>query len=209
MNIAERIKKEGKELWSKPQNRIVIKDFLSFFVATIVFHFLYWNTNMNEWIFGPFTDRIFDFFTTLVYKAAIPLVSLITDRNYVLQDNSFLFYHFQDSRIVYDYAIQVVHDCSGVKQLLQWGLVLILCRGCWKIKAVCFVMGGGVLVLANIIRVALLTKIYSYSESMFNFTHDWVFRPLMYVIIFVMWYMWLLYVDKKTKEKKILKTSKL
>ena len=62
------IKQTLQNIWAIEDNRNIIKDGLIFGIVTIIFHFLYWNTNMNSWLFGPFTTEIFDFFTRLAYN---------------------------------------------------------------------------------------------------------------------------------------------
>lgn len=125
MKLIENIKKEIHSIWSVESNKRFIKDTLMFFVATIVFHILYWNTDMNLWIFGPLTNDIFDFFTMIAYKASAPLCSILIDKPFIMQDSSFYFYStLPDGSVVYDSVMEVIHDCSGIKQLLQWALIM-------------------------------------------------------------------------------------
>ena len=57
------------KLWNNPKNKRLVKDFLLFSAATVAFHFLYWNTDMNKWLFGPFTNSIFNLFTSIAYDS--------------------------------------------------------------------------------------------------------------------------------------------
>lgn len=202
MKIIENIKKEIQSIWAIESNKRFIKDTLLFFVATIVFHILYWNTDMNLWIFGPFTNNIFDFFTMLAYKASAPLCSIFIDKPFIMQDTSFYFYStLPDGTIIYDSTMQIIHDCSGIKQLLQWALIMILCRGKWIKKLLYYFAGCIMILLANIIRLVIITNISVTNPERFDSIHDWVTRPFMYVIIFSMWYLWLFLIDKKKKIK--------
>ncbi|MDO5760081.1 MAG: exosortase/archaeosortase family protein [Bacteroidota bacterium] len=202
MNFFLTIKTEIQKIWQVKSNRTIIKDTLLFFVATITFHILYWNANMNTWIFGPYTKEVFDFFTNLVYKASTPFISLFTNRSFDIADTSYYFYTLSEEGVKQYYAIMtVIDDCSGVKQLLQWALVMILCRGKWFGKIFYYLFGAIILLFANILRVLILTGIFSVNASLFHPIHDWVARPAMYVIIFVMWLFWLSLIDKKKAKK--------
>ena len=72
------IKQTLQNIWAIEDNRNIIKDGLIFGIVTIIFHFLYWNTNMNSWLFGPFTTEIFDFFTRLAYNGTHILLNLFS-----------------------------------------------------------------------------------------------------------------------------------
>ncbi len=198
MKFWESVKKEVSTIWAIESNRRIIKDSSLFVVATLVFHFLYWNANMNTWIFGPFTDEVFSFFTNLAYKMATPFIPLFTSESFDVADTSYYFYTLLDDGVKYYHSIMtVVEDCSGVKQLLQWALIMILCRGKWYKKITYYLAGAVVLLLANIIRIVLLTSLFVTHPTLFRPVHDWVTRPAMYVIIFAMWLLWLKLINKK------------
>lgn len=195
------LKKELLSIWSIDSNKRIIKDALLLSVATIIFHILYWNTDMNSWVFGPFTDNIFDFFTRLAYKGSAPLCEIVIEKPFVLQDSSFYFYTtLPDGSVVYDSVMQIIHDCSGVKQLLQWALIMILCRGKWFHKIWYYLAGCVIILIANIIRIVIITYVFSRNPELFTPVHDWIARPMMYIVIFSMWYMWLRIIDRKPKE---------
>lgn len=198
MKFLEGVKKEVSAIWQIKSNRLIIKDSLLFVLATLVFHFLYWNANMNTWIFGPFTDEVFGFFTNLVYQLATPFIPYVTSKSFDCADTSYYFYTLSDDGVkYYHYIMTVVSDCSGVKQLLQWALVMILCRGKWYKKIVYYFAGAIVLLLANVVRIVFLTSLFVTHTSLFTPVHDWVTRPAMYVIIFAMWLLWLKLINKK------------
>lgn len=198
MKFLEEVKKEVSVIWAIESNRRIIKDSSLFVLATLTFHFLYWNANMNTWIFGPFTDEVFDFFTNLVYQASTPFIPLFTSESFDVADTSYYFYTLLDDGVKHYHSIMtVVADCSGVKQLLQWALIMILCRGKWYKKIAYYVVGAIVLLLANVMRIVFLTSLFVTHPTLFTPVHDWVTRPAMYVIIFAMWLLWLKLINKK------------
>jgi exosortase/archaeosortase family protein len=203
MKLIDNIKKELKDIWSKESNRKLIKDVLLFGGATIVFHFLYWHTNMNSWIFGPFTKQIYAFFTMISFKGSLPLCQAFIDKPFDVVDTSYYFYTINHLGIkIYNSSMAIVADCSGIKQLLQYLLIIVLCSGKWWGKTLWYVMGCVVIELFNILRIFLLTWLYADHPDMFQSIHDWIARPLMYVVIFSLWAIWITYfAHKKDKQK--------
>lgn len=198
MKFLKGVKKEVSVIWAIESNRRIIKDTALFVLSTVIFHFLYWNADMNTWIFGPFTDEVFGFFTNLVYQSAMPFIPLFTSENFDVADTSYYFYTLLDDGVKQYYAtMTVVADCSGVKQLLQWALIMILCRGKWYKKIAYYATGAVVLLLANVMRIVFLTSLFVTHPTLFSPVHDWVTRPAMYVIIFAMWLLWLKLINKK------------
>lgn len=205
-NILNRVKIEIKAIWKIESNRRMIKDVLLLSCAAIIFHILYWNTNMNSWIFGPYTQEIYDFFRHLAFNGSLLLCGNFIDKPFVVQDTVYHFYYLMPNGLkVYDLTMNINVDCSGVKQLLQWLLIMILCRGKWWKKGIYFVIGCIVILFFNIIRIYLLTSLFADHPEMFQWVHDWIARPMMYVIIFSMWLLWISYFASKkpntTKEK--------
>ncbi len=180
-----------KTIWDNPKNKRIIKDTALFAVATIAFHFLYWNTNMDTWLFGPFTTQVFDFFTGLAYKGCALLMGIWCDVPYDAWGNHFGFYTLDAlGAKTYFADLEVIHDCSAIKQLMQFLLIIILCSGKWWQKSIYYICGCIILLFANILRIYLLTILFAHNPAEFPFYHDWIARPLMYVIIFALWYLW-------------------
>ena len=198
MNAIKSLKNGIVSLLQSENNRRTLKDTALLAVATIVFHFLYWHSDMNNWLFGPFTQQVFEFFRLLAYRLAAFFAGFVIKEPYDAVPGYFFFYHTLPSGVkIYDGYMEVVSDCSGVKQLLQYLLVMVLCRGVWKGKSAWFIGGSVVLLLVNGLRVALLAWICSADWDMFQPVHDWIARPVMYIIIFALWYIWIYRLDKK------------
>lgn len=175
-----------------PKNRNLLKDFLMLVVASVAFHFLYWNTDMNSWLFGPFTDDVFDFFTLIAYEGSKILMTAFSNLDFVCDNSSFYFMQPNEQGQLQCYAImQVVHDCSAIKQIMQFLLLIVLCSGKWWKKTIYFFGASLVIVLSNIVRIYFLTDLFGHDPSQFQYYHDWVARPIMYVVIFALWAVWI------------------
>lgn len=185
-------KEQLRRFWKNEKNRMILKDAFLFGVSTLVFHFLYWHTNMNQWLFGPFTTEVFDFFTDITYKCSRFLMLHFSDSQFDSLDTSFLFYRLNDLGVKEYYArMDVIHDCSGIKQLMQFLLVMLLCPNKLYKRLLYFVCGSIVLIMANIYRIYYLTDLFSREPENFQYVHDWVTRPLMYVVLFALWVIWI------------------
>ncbi|MBO5964196.1 MAG: archaeosortase/exosortase family protein [Bacteroidales bacterium] len=181
-------------VWANANNRKLIKNFAALSVASVVFHFLYWNANMDSWLFGPWTKQVFDFFTLIAFEGSRFLLESFCDLNFYCENMCFYFFRSNPQSGVEIYAVMnIIHDCSAVKQLLQFFLILLLCTGCWWKKIPYFFGGCVVLILVNIVRIYLLTTLFAHNPENFQFYHDWVARPIMYVVIFLLWIVWVLF----------------
>ncbi|MBQ9254614.1 MAG: archaeosortase/exosortase family protein [Bacteroidales bacterium] len=192
MKFIEEIKTYYQNTIKIEQNRFLFRDVVLLFIATIVFHILYWATNMGDWIFGPFTKEVYDFFTYLAYKGSEFLCKTFLTQPFDSHDSSFFFYFLDNfNEKVYFSVLCIVPDCSGVKQLLQWLLVMLLCRGKFYKRMLYWFCGSIIIICVNIIRIFVLAYIITHNANLFDVVHDWVARPLIYIIIFVMWWAWL------------------
>ena len=90
--------------------------------------------------------------------------------------------------------------CSGLKQFLQWIVLMSFFPGPWKQKLWFIPFGLIVIHVVNIFRISFLSVllIYNNDQVTWDFTHDWILRPFFYVVMFGMWVIW---VEKFQKPK--------
>ena len=201
MNLKDRVKKELVAVWELESNRQIIKDVALLAVATIVFHFLYWYSGMNDWIFGPFTQNVYDFFRHLAFNLSLIPCKAFIDKPFDISDTTYYFYEILPNGFkYYNRTMEINIDCSGVKQLLQFLLSMLLCRGNFWKKGVYFVVGCLVILFFNVVRIFLLTSIFADNPHLFKPIHDWIARPMMYIIIFSLWLIWISYFAKRKQK---------
>ena len=110
----------GKRISKVLERHPIIKDFFLFCLVTILFHRLYWHTNMNTWLFGPYTEEVFSFFTLIAFKGTEFLSNIFFTSPFDAVDSSIKFYTLNALQQKEYYCImQVVADCSGIKQIFQ------------------------------------------------------------------------------------------
>jgi len=190
----------GKRISQKIINNSELKDLFLFALVTIVFHFLYWGTDMNTWLFWPFNNEVYSFFTSLTYKGTVFLSNIFFTTSFDAVDSSIKFYNTTDSGAKEFFStMEIVKDCSGVKQILQlFMIMLVVPNKFWK-RMIYFLCASIVVLLFNIIRTFGLTVVsLNYPEN-YQFIHDWIGRPYHYIIIFIIWVIWLQFFARPKK----------
>jgi exosortase/archaeosortase family protein len=190
-NLLARFKKIKAEKRFEP-----IIDTMLFITITLVIHFTYryWERASYFSIFGvpvlPY--QMFEWFTDIVFKHTRAVVDLILP----IQTVDRIFY-FTNSC-----SVQIVASCSGVKQMLQFLLLMLLYPGPWKHKAWYIPMGLVLIHLTNVFRLSGLCVVMANWPEHWKLAHDYPFRIIFYVVIFFLWVIWNdRYYHKKSKTK--------
>lgn len=105
-----------------------VADTFLFIIVTLIVHFLfrYWSAVHNFYIgsFQVLTPEFADKMATIVYRQSAVVVQWLVPAE--MKDNMFIFPN--------TYAILVNGSCSGLKQFIQFALLMILFPGPWKHK---------------------------------------------------------------------------
>lgn len=86
--------------------------------------------------------------------------------------------------------IAITYGCSGLKQILQFALLMMLFPGPWKHKLWYIPMGMFIVHLTNLFRIIGLAEVLVIIPDYWKFSHDYLFRPFFYVVIFSLWVIW-------------------
>jgi exosortase/archaeosortase family protein len=81
-------------------------------------------------------------------------------------------------------------SASGLKQICQFAILILLFRGSWKQKAWYIPAGIIILHLTNIFRIMCLVVIAMHWPQQIQYAHDNYLRILYYVVIFGLWLLW-------------------
>ena len=99
-------------------------------------------------------------------------------------------------------GISLVESCSGVKQILQFALLMLIFPGPWKHKLWFIPLGMLVVHLTNVLRISLLVLVAQHSPANIETFHNSWLRYMFYVVIFGLWVLWVEKIaDKKTAGK--------
>lgn len=86
--------------------------------------------------------------------------------------------------------ISINHGCSGLKQMIQFVLLMMIFPGPWKHKLWFIPLGVLIVHLTNLFRIIGLAVVLVNIPDYWKFSHDYLFRPFFYVIIFSLWVWW-------------------
>ena len=158
-------------------------------------------------------------FFHLLYKyfepniISIPVVSKIIEflTNNLLITNSWIMEHLFSIRCVIEgdvlelpngFKIEMQFGCSGFQQFFLVISLFLIYPGSWKAKIWYIPVSILVIHVLNLIRFIGIS-LYSANDGRdFDFIHDWIFRPFIYLGIFLLWIVWVEVINKKTREKK-------
>jgi len=76
---------------------------------------------------------------------------------------------------------------------------MLLYPGPWKHKLWFIPVGVFIVHLTNLFRIIGLSVVLINYSDYWKFSHDNLFRPFFYVVIFIMWVIWVEYFYKKKK----------
>lgn len=167
------------------RNRLhVLKDVLLFIIITVFIHisWRFWAVNFNYAPISKFMYNLMGLMAEEVYRESAWMIDGLLN---IVRDDESMQIYFPNNCMIY-----VNSGCSGLKQILQFSLLIFLFPGP-RMKKLWFIPLGVIIVhLTNVIRVVGLAMVMNYWPQHWDFSHDYVFRPLFYVVIFVLWVIW-------------------
>ena len=184
-----------KQLISTNQLR-PLKDVALFSILILGFHFFFrwWAYDLSYWPFQGIINPTYKFLTDLLYNNSIWALKYLTAYEFTTDDSL-------RKIIIGSGSVSVNFGCSGLKQFLQWVILMGFFPGPWK-KKLWFIPSGLIIIhLVNIFRISGLSILLEYYPQYWNFSHDYLFRPFFYVVMFAMWVIWVeKFKGKKSKQ---------
>lgn len=174
-------------------NLHVLKGVFLFIVITLAIHysFRFWAYKARYWPLGDQMIRIESHMASVVFHQSIWVDRHILGIEVEADPNNYM--HFLKNG---NYII-INNSCSGLKQILQFVLLFLVYPGPWRKKLWYIPLGVLLVHLTNIIRIAGLSVVTINVPQHWEFSHDYIFRPLFYVVIFSMWVLWVEKISKK------------
>lgn len=161
-----------------------IKDVLIFAVIILGFHFFY-RAWANWWGFWPVKDFIVtirDWLAEQVFVHSTWIDVNILGLDLIKEGRQIIFPDFG--------YISINLGCSGFKQIMQFVVLMLIFPGPWKHKLWFIPMGVFIVHLTNLFRIVGLSVITINYPEYWHFSHDNLFRPFFYVVMFLMWVVW-------------------
>jgi exosortase/archaeosortase family protein len=175
----------------------VFTDVLLFIIITLVIHysFRYW---ANQLDYAPVKAQIYNLegrMADMVYYQSKWFVVNVLRIEITAVDQIKTMYFTNNGYIA------VNRSCSGFKQILQFALLLMVFPGLWKRKLWFIPLGVVVVHLINLFRIIGLSVVVITIPQHWDFSHDYVFRPIFYIVIFMMWVWWVEKIGISSKKK--------
>jgi exosortase/archaeosortase family protein len=169
----------------------VLRDVFIFILITVAIHFIwrFWAKQYNYALISDFMYTIMDVMAVEVYRESVWLISGIYD---IVSVDETMYIYFPNQCIMY-----INESCSGLKQMLQFTLLMAFFPGPWKQKLWFIPLGVIIMHLTNVFRVFGLAIVMNNWPWHWDFSHDYIFRPIFYVVIFILWMVWVEKIKKK------------
>jgi exosortase family protein XrtF len=126
------------------------------------------------------TTGLFEYFTDVVFNHT----RIVVDWLLPIETQDRILY-FANSC-----SVRIVPSCSGVKQMIQFLLLILLYPGPWKHKAWYIPAGLIMIHLTNVFRLSGLCIVMANWPDHWKMAHDYPFRFIFYVVIFFLWVIW-------------------
>lgn len=158
-------------------------DVAIFILITLVIHYSYrfWATT-GYYPIHDFMDRLHDFLAHRVFVESSWFVQNILGMEITTIDRTMYWGNTG--------YIAITHGCSGLKQILQFALLMMIFPGPWKQKLWYIPLGAFIVHLTNLFRIIGLAEVLVIIPDYWKFSHDYIFRPFFYVVIFSLWVIW-------------------
>ncbi len=159
-------------------------DTLLFIIITLAIHYLYrfWMLSYDFRIFGfqVITPGLEIWFAHSIFITSSWIVDTFIPVK--LLNNTFYFFN--------QCSITINTSCSGVKQILQFAVLMLLFPGPWKHKSWYIPLGILAVYITNVMRIVGLCIVMDNWPSQWHFAHNYPFRVIFYVVIFILWAIW-------------------
>lgn len=161
-----------------------LKGVAIFSLITIVIHILWrlWAYQLHYAPIAGFMSDAGQFMADIVFQQGSWIVRHVIGMDIRIEGNTMYFAN--------NGYLLINSGCSGIKPIMQFIILMILYPGPWK-KKLWFIPVGIVIVhITNLIRVTGLSIGIMEWPTYWKFSHDYIFRPFFYVVIFSMWLLW-------------------
>lgn len=185
-----------KTIFQDPKYRSIVNVGL-FVLITLIIHYTYryWANTLDYFPISNTMHNLHQWFAEVVFRQSAWGVQHILAMDIHLLDNTMIW----PQNIG---AITINEGCSGVKQILQFALLMLCFPGPWRKKIWYIPMGMFIIHLVNLFRILVLAEVLELAPDYWHFTHDNIMRPVFYVFIFALWVFWVEKMQVKKENSK-------
>ena len=170
-----------------------------FIILIFSFHVLYvfWNERLDYWPVKGAVDRLFVWASALLFDQSTWTLENIFNIDILTKDQTIIFMNHENwySRVT------VAPECTSLKQWLHWLFLMLIFPGPWKHKAWYIPLGLVIVEFINVVRVVGISLFLIRFPHDFELAHEYIFKTMFYVVIFLMWVVWVeCFLHKKPKK---------
>jgi exosortase/archaeosortase family protein len=168
----------------RERNMEGMKDIIAFVIITLLIHagWRFWEINLQLFPVYGIMSEMMDGLAHISQKQTEWLWNNVMHYGVTSEDKIVFF--------TSGYDISVGRSCSGMKQIMQFVILIAVYRGPW-LKKLWFIPMGAILVhCTNVLRI-FMTGVFSMNyPSAMQFMHDNVLRWMFYLVICGLWMYW-------------------
>jgi exosortase/archaeosortase family protein len=163
----------------------VLRDVAIFVIITLTVHitYRYWANTANYWPIEKQMNAAHEEAAWIVFNQSFWFIDHVLNIPVTADESRTM--HFEKNGF-----ICIDAGCSGLKPILQFILLMLIFPGPWKHKAWFIPMGIVIVHLTNLFRITGLAFVTVTIPQYWEFSHDYLFRPFFYVVIFLLWVWW-------------------
>jgi exosortase/archaeosortase family protein len=176
--------KESYDRFFRDQGLEGMKDIISFVVITLIIHFSwrFWEIRLSLFPVYSWLSQLMDWLAAVSQQQTVWLWNHLMAYGTVSEGKVV---HFTSC-----YDISVGRSCSGMKQIMQFVILMIVYRGPWR-KKIWFIPLGIILVHGtNVFRIFFTGVASMNKPEAMGFLHDNVLRWIFYLVICGLWLVW-------------------
>ncbi len=178
--------KERISRFIKKNNLQSLKDVSLFIIITLIIHYSwrFWAIKLHFAPIHDFMNNLEYWMAGVVYRQSTWAIEHLLGIHVTLFDDI--------RKMVFDNQgyMSINRSCSGMKQIMQFVILMLFFPGPWKKKLWFLPMGALVVHLTNLFRITSLSIVLTTVPEQWKFSHDYILRPFFYVVIFLMWVWW-------------------
>ena len=159
-----------------------------FFVLIFSFHVIYtfWNEQLHYWPVKGCVDRLFVWASALLFDQSTWVLDHVFNVDFYTKGQSIAFLNCEN----WYSHVSVAPECTSLKQWMHWLFLMLIFPGPWKHKAWYIPLGLVIIEFINVVRVVGISLFLIHFPHSFEFAHDYIFKTMFYVFIFLMWVIW-------------------
>ena len=182
-----KIRDKIQQLYADKKNQTYF-DVGLFFILIFSFHILYslWNLKLDYWPIKGFVDKLFAYSSALLFDQSTWTLEHIFHFDFFTKDQTIWFLNNEGTYS----AVSVAPECTSLKQWMHWLFLMLIFPGPWKHKAWYIPLGLVIIEFTNVVRVVGIILFLKPFPHHFDLAHDYIFKVMFYVVIFLMWVIW-------------------